>query len=65
MEIYRHSVNQGCCAGGVDDGALNATTMAVLCGCQQWRRSALDSDDSDAVETARLAALLRTATSAL
>eukprot|EP00965_Chrysotila_dentata_P144408 4769858-Pleurochrysis_carterae.AAC.1 len=33
-----------CCAGGVDDGALNAATMAVLCRRQRQQRSATSSD---------------------
>eukprot|EP00965_Chrysotila_dentata_P060188 1995745-Pleurochrysis_carterae.AAC.1 len=31
-EIHKHSVDQGCCAVGVDDDALNAATMTMLCG---------------------------------
>eukprot|EP00965_Chrysotila_dentata_P258931 6213397-Pleurochrysis_carterae.AAC.1 len=39
--ISKHNVNQDCCAGGVDDGALNATTVAMLCSdSQNFRQSA-------------------------
>eukprot|EP00965_Chrysotila_dentata_P184363 6086271-Pleurochrysis_carterae.AAC.2 len=44
VAIYNHSVNQSCCAGGVDDGALNATTTAAQRKRRRRRRSA--SSDS-------------------